>query len=71
MTAPFKDQHRGGHQEPDQLPAPEYRPDQPDAEDHARGRPEYGDDSERMSKRVVHVAAGQGAADDHVDRVDD
>ncbi len=66
-----EDQHGCGQQEAAEVPAPEHRTDQPETEDHARWRPEHGDDSDRMGERIVNMAAGQGAADGHVDPVDD
>ena len=70
MTAPFKDQHRGGHQEPDQLPAPEYRPDQPDAEDHAHRWEDDRGEGKRMGERIIKMTGGQSAPDSDIDPED-
>jgi hypothetical protein len=42
-----EDQHRGGQQEPAQVPAPEHRPDQPETEDHAHRRDGDRDEGKR------------------------
>jgi hypothetical protein len=53
------DQHNGGHQEPGQVPAPEHRPDQPDAEQHAHRRGGNRDEGQRMGERIVKVTGGR------------
>jgi len=62
-------QHRRGDQEADQVPAPEYRPDQADTEDQPHRREDHRGQRERMPERVPDRAPGQDAAYSQVDPV--
>jgi hypothetical protein len=52
-----EDQHRGGQQEPAQVPAPEHRPDQPETEDHAHQRDGDRDEGKRGGTTTSHSVA--------------
>ena len=71
MSAPFRTITEAASKKRLQVPAPEHRSDQPQAEDHAHRREDHRGDPERMGEQVVNVAPGQGAADGDVDPIDD